>query len=137
MALLLLPVWAAAAIDVRTRRIPNALTGPALLAALGVAAWEGALPAAILGAAACLAVGSAIAFAARGGFGGGDVKLMTCAGAIVGITTVPGFLFWMSIAGGLLAGGIVLLCRHRGVTMPYGPAIAAGCTVAWWTSTAL
>jgi len=137
--LVLAPAWLAAVIDVQTRRIPNWLTAAAFLLAIGLAAWQDNLVPALLGAAACLLVGITIAALARGAFGGGDVKLMAYAGAATGIGGVPAFLFWMSVAGGLLALVVLLWSRRHDVgendasvtrtTMPYGPAIAAGVTV--------
>src|SRR5215207_8807415 len=62
-ALLLTTVLAAAAAwDLRTRRIPNALTVPAFAAALALAALRGwpALGAALAGAALALAVGAGV-----------------------------------------------------------------------------
>lgn len=129
-ALLLLPAWLAAGIDLRTRRIPNWVTGAGLLLALVVAAVGGTLASAAVGAGVCLAIGLVLASFARGAFGGGDVKLMAYGGAVTGIAGVPAFLFWMSLAGGLLALGALALLRRRHLTIPYGPAIAVGVSAA-------
>ncbi|GMU39279.1 MAG: prepilin peptidase [Chloroflexota bacterium] len=128
-ALLLAPGWVGAAIDLRTRRIPNWLTATAMLVAIAVAAASGDLLAAVAGGALAFTIGVMIASVARGAFGGGDVKLMAYAGAATGLGGVVPFLFWMSLAGGLLALGALAVHRRRGVTMPYGPAIAAGLTL--------
>jgi Flp pilus assembly protein protease CpaA len=133
-ALALLPVWVAAAIDVRTRRIPNWLTGGALAVVIVVGAASGALLATLGGAALGLLSGVVVAVLAgrtTGGFGGGDVKLMAYGGGALGIGAVPAFLFWMSLAGGVIALAVIFARRRaaRGLTMPYGPAIAAGMTV--------
>lgn len=128
-ALLLTPGWLGAAIDLRTRRIPNWLTAAGVILALGLAAASGDLLGSAAGCALAFAIGMGIAAVARGAFGGGDVKLMAYAGAAAGLGGVVPFLFWMSLAGGLLALGALAVHRRRGVTMPYGPAIATGLTV--------
>ncbi|MGE3856483.1 MAG: prepilin peptidase [Dehalococcoidia bacterium] len=124
---LLAPFVVAAAIDVRTRRIPNALSAGALTLALAVAVARGSGVEAALGAFVALGGGIVLAVAARGAFGMGDVKLMAGAGAVAGVTHVLAFLVAMAIAGGVLA--LVVIAVRRGArasTMPYGPAIALG-----------
>jgi prepilin peptidase CpaA len=142
---LVLVTCAAAAIDVRTRRIPNVLTGAAAIAALAVALPAG--PAAV-----ALAFGTMVAaFAAgclafsAGWFGGGDVKLIA---ACCGFASFPGsvmLVLYVLIAGALLAlvtaaarGRLVALVRstaavaahgaplEKTMLLPYGVAIAAG-----------
>lgn len=126
--LVLFPAWIAAFIDVRSRRIPNLLTLPTLALALLLATVAGELGPALAGAAACLILGVALVAASRGGFGGGDVKLLTYGGAVVGLAAVPALLFWMSLAGGVVAATALAVRRRRRLTIPYGPAIAAGIT---------
>lgn len=58
-----------------------------------------------------------------GGLGGADVKLIAATGAVVGPIALLFVLFWMALAGGLLA--IVAALRgHRDYA--YVPAITAG-----------
>lgn len=111
--LLVAVVAAAAASDVRTRRIPNLLTVPAFVAALLLAAAQGlhTFGGALAGAGLGLAIGSLLL--ALGGMGGGDAKLLTVVGAFLG---PQGFLVAMAttaIAGGLFACALVI--RHRSV----------------------
>lgn len=120
------PFVLAAAVDVKTRRIPNVLTASALALALTAAAIGGQGIEAVLGALAALAVGLVLHLLARGAFGLGDVKLMAGAGAMAGLAHVADFLLAMAFAGGALALLFVLARRARRTTMPYGPAIAAG-----------
>lgn len=131
---LLAPFVLAAAIDVRTRRIPNALSAGALTLALVVAVSVGSGVEAAAGAAVALGAGIALAVAAGGAFGMGDVKLMAGAGAVAGVAHVLAFLVAMAIAGGVIA--LVVIAMRRGTrvtTMPYGPAIALGVAdVALW-----
>jgi prepilin peptidase CpaA len=98
--------------DVRTRSIPNWLTFPA--AALGLIAatlahgGHGALS-----SAAGLLVGLALFFPlfVLRGLGAGDVKLMGALGAWLGGFVVLGVAFYTSLAGGVLALGLIV--RHR------------------------
>lgn len=120
------PFLAAAVVDMKTRRIPNALTAGALALALTAAVIGGQGGDAALGALAALAAGVALHLLARGPFGLGDVKLMVGGGAVAGLAYVADFLFAMALAGGALASFFVLMRRARRTTMPYGPAIAAG-----------
>ena len=102
----------AAVIDLRTRRIPNALTGSLAVVGLGLAAARlgtvgigGAIIGCLLGFAFMLP-GNVF-----GATGAGDVKLFAAAGALLGpATTVRAFLF-TAIAGGVLA--VVVALRRR------------------------
>jgi len=145
---LLVVTCAAAAIDVRTRRIPNLLTGAAALAALAVHVPAG--PFAVMTALAVMLsafVAGSVAFSA-GWFGGGDVKLIA---ACCGFASFPGaiaLVLYVLVAGALLAlvtaaarGRLVALVHstatlaahgaplEKGVLLPYGVAIAAGSVV--------
>jgi prepilin peptidase CpaA len=109
---------AAAGIDARTRRIPNALTFGATAVALVFAlATRGA--SGMGWSAAGWIVGLLVflpLFALRA-MGGGDVKLLAAFGAWLG----PALVFWVAvygaIAGGVLALLLVLWRRRMGVTI--------------------
>jgi prepilin peptidase CpaA len=153
----------AAVIDVRERRIPNALTVPAFALALLVAAlggWAG-FGGAVAGAAIGLALG--VAFMAIGAMGGGDAKLLAVVGAFLAPATFVVALAWTAVAGGALAifvvvhrrvtaatlqrsgallrygatggrsGERVTLASRGAVSVPYAVAIAIGATAAIWT----
>jgi prepilin peptidase CpaA len=102
--------WAAAFLfcvvwqDVWRRRIPNALTLPALLAAWICAALAGGLPA--LGASvagALLAIALLfVPFAARG-MGAGDLKAAAVVGALWGPAAVVFVIFWAVLLAGAAA----------------------------------
>ena len=147
--------------DIRTRRIPNALTLTGLLAAFVLRAPFG-LPAMADGV-----VGAGFAFLvvvplfALGAFGGGDAKFLIALGAFLGGSRLLGALLAIAIIGGMLAvldsirrGTMVRLLRDAfalgvnlltfgragsrptiaspGVaTIPYGVPMAIG-AVAWW-----
>jgi prepilin peptidase CpaA len=89
--------------DVRTRRIPNALTGSLAALAAIVHAFGGLPSLAIsLGVMAVLTIAGALVYA-RGGIGGGDVKLAIAASGVLSYPLCIPFLIYTAIAGGLLA----------------------------------
>jgi prepilin peptidase CpaA len=113
-----LPVlaWAAAFLflavdsDLRTRRIPNWLTLPALLGALFVASGSAGLP----GLGRALA-GSGVALGALfvpfclGWLGAGDAKAAAVLGALFGVDVFLAMLWWMVLVGGLLAIAVLVV----------------------------
>jgi prepilin peptidase CpaA len=113
LAILAAATGLAAVIDLRTRRIPNVLTGSLAVVGLGIAAMQlgtvgigGAIIGCLLGFAFMLP-GNVF-----GATGAGDVKLFAAAGALLGpATTVRAFVF-TAIAGGVIA-LIVALRRRR------------------------
>jgi prepilin peptidase CpaA len=147
----------AAAIDVRTRRVPNALT--LSLAAAGLAfAVAGIGRVTVLGALAGMAIGFALMLPGHlfGATGAGDVKLFAAAGALLGPAATATAFLYTALAGGALA---LLVAAQRGrlqrtvhgaaqlVTtaaanagqieaatennrFPYAPAIAVGAVIA-------
>jgi prepilin peptidase CpaA len=147
----------AAAIDLRTRRVPNALN--LLLAALGLTlaatGWSGVT--AWAAAAGCV-VGLALMLPGFlfGATGAGDVKLFAAMGTLVGPGPIVRAFVFTAIAGGLLAlafaasRGILRRTLGRTATLvasgganadaieapiannrfPYAPAIAVGCVIA-------
>ena len=98
-----------AGFDVRTRRIPNRITGPVFLAGLllhlALDGWRGGLSA--LGAG--LICGTLfLIFYLAGGMGAGDVKLMAATGCVAGLPNVAYLLLLTAIAGGVMALGLAL-----------------------------
>ena len=91
--------------DLRTRRIPNALTGPAILAGAALNVLYGGragLTASLLGLG--MGLGALLAPFAAGGIGGGDVKMMGAVGALLGPHRTL-----VSLATGLVLGGLVMV----------------------------
>ena len=148
---------AAAAIDVRTRRVPNLLT--ASLATAGVAfAVAGIGRLTIAGSIAGIAIGFGLMLPGHlfGATGAGDVKLFAAAGALLGPAATAAAFIYTALAGGALA--IAIACRRgrlqrtvhsaarlvasgaanageiEAVTennrFPYAPAIAVGAVIA-------
>ena len=109
----LLCAGAGAVCDVRTRKIPNALTGPTLLFGLllhlGLGGWRSLCAAAL---AALIGGGVFLVFYLAGGMGAGDVKLMAAVCSVAGIGNVAGILIATALMGGILA-LIVALYRRR------------------------
>ena len=101
--------------DVRSARIPNWLTGGALVAALLVRTFLAGWSAAAAGLAGAGIAGGVLflPFVARG-MGGGDVKLMAAVGAWVGVGHVLALIMSTAIAGGILA--LFYIAIHRRIS---------------------
>jgi leader peptidase (prepilin peptidase) / N-methyltransferase len=121
-----------AAVDLQTRRVPNRLTYPALLAApLYVLLLPGAVPldhlaGALLGGGL---LGLAFLLAPRG-IGLGDVKLALVLGVYLGLRGAAVALLWGVLLGGVAALLALLWGAGRRSTLPYAPALAAGGAIA-------
>lgn len=125
-------------IDLRTRRLPNAIVFPTLWAGLVLNAFSLFTDPAdsILGAAAAYGslwlIAKIYALRRKGSpaFGGGDLKLAAVIGAWFGLLAVPPALLIAFVAGtaavlpGLITGRV-----RVGQTVPFGPALALGGTV--------
>lgn len=112
ISLMLAAAIIAAVIDVRERRIPNALTLPLAAAGLGIGALSSGVHGVIVAAAGLLVGGLLFLLpVAKLGWGMGDLKLVAALGAVAG----PLFVLWMGLyamaAGGLFA---VLWLRQGG-----------------------
>jgi prepilin signal peptidase PulO-like enzyme (type II secretory pathway) len=121
-------------VDLRVRRIPNALVLALLLWGLVQVIWLGRPDplAAVLG----LLVGGGllllIALAGRGAMGAGDVKLAAALGAVLGYPLILHGLFYGILAGG--AAALVLLVTRRVRRkdyIAYGPYLALGAWIVW------
>jgi len=98
--------------DIRERRIPNLVTGPAVVAGLMLHAicggWRGLEDSALAG---LIAGGIFLIFFLAGGMGAGDVKLMTAVGCIAGLSPLPLVVISTALAGGLFA---LVVCMLHG-----------------------
>jgi prepilin peptidase CpaA len=148
---------AAAAIDLRTRRVPNALT--LLLASSGVLFAVSGITGVTLGASlAGLALGLALMLPGHvlGATGAGDVKLFAAVGAVIGPAPIVAAFVYTALAGGLTAVAVAIRRRRLRQTLgltarvitsaasqradiesplennrfPYAPAIAVGSIIA-------
>lgn len=119
--------------DLAARRISNWIPAMALAGGIGwhaaAAGWRGVLTA-VLGAAA--GFGVFLVFYLLGGMGGGDVKLMSGLGSLLGPGRLLEAALWTAGVGGLIAVGYLAwraLRRNpagRKASIPYAPAIAIG-----------
>jgi prepilin peptidase CpaA len=102
--------------DVRSRRIPNFITLPAMVFGLilhgALGGWRESATAAAGGLVCGLIF---FLFYLAGGMGAGDVKLITAAGCIAGLPLIGHLLLWTALAGGMMAMGLALY-RHQLVT---------------------
>ena len=105
-------------VDIRSRRIPNALT--ATMAGIGVGLAATGLSGGSLGASmAGVALGLVLMLPghALGATGAGDVKLMAAVGAIVGPALVVSAFLFTAVAGGVLAMAVAVRRRRLGATL--------------------
>jgi prepilin peptidase CpaA len=104
--------------DVRSRRIPNFITLPALVFGLILHAALGGWRQLATAAAGGLICGLIfLVFYLAGGMGAGDVKLITAAGCIAGLPLIGHLLLWTALAGGVMAIGLALYRRQLGATL--------------------
>lgn len=99
----------AAIVDVRERRIPNKLTGLALLGGVVLHLAGGGVREAGWALLAGLIAGAVfMVFHIAGGMGAGDVKMMAALGCIAGTTDVRNLLIATMVLGALCAIGLAL-----------------------------
>lgn len=97
--------------DVKSRRVPNLLTGPSILFGLLLHLALGGWRQMAISAAAGLICGLVfLVFYLAGGMGAGDVKLITAVGCICGLHYIVGLLAFTAIAGGVMAAALALAC---------------------------
>jgi prepilin peptidase CpaA len=137
--------------DVRTRRIPNALSfATAVLGLVRIAFAAEVIDAGYTLAAAIIIFSITFALFQRGAIGGGDAKILPATVLLIGYPELLGFLLLMSLCGGVLALTTLALERFhlpfrrfrrgahvsstgrddrapvasKGSTVPYGVAVA-------------
>jgi prepilin peptidase CpaA len=113
-AILLTVVLIAALLDVKKRKIPNALTFPAMAVGLivqALAAGGGGVLSGVLG----LIIGTGLFFVIylMGAIGAGDAKLIGAVGAFVGPKGILMVVLFTALAGGLYALFLLLFFRSR------------------------
>jgi prepilin peptidase CpaA len=150
----------AAATDVRSGRIPNTVTYPAIACGLALAAagHSGTVGESLAGA--ILGGLPLYLFFAAGWMGGGDVKLIAAVGAVKGPTFVVAALFYSTVIAGVCAATALIWRGHaravagdiravvawgagrapaptitpRAGSFPFGAAIALGTLMALFAS---
>jgi prepilin peptidase CpaA len=125
--------------DLRSRKIPNWLVLPFMVAGFVVPAWMHgwhgfwqSLEGFALGA---LVYGMLSFF---GGMGMGDVKLVAAIGAWIGPRQLLIAIVLIAMAGGLMALGVAIVGSFKGEvwksrTIPYAPAIAIGTLISFFS----
>lgn len=105
-------------VDIRSRRIPNVLTGSMAAAGIGLAA-SGMSGVSVGASIAGLVAGLLLMMPGHvlGATGAGDVKLMAAVGAIVGIHLVVNAFLFTALAGGILAVAVALRRRRLAATL--------------------
>lgn len=97
--------------DMRFRRIPNALTYPAMIMAIAYNSWLGGFEGFLFSIEGIgLGIALLIVFHLMGGMGAGDVKLMGAVGGFVGPTIVFAAFLFTAVVGGIHA-MVVLMCK--------------------------
>jgi len=92
-------------LDVRTRRIPNVVTGPAIVLGAALNFLHGGLPGLVMSLTGfVVTVAVLLAPFALGGIGGGDVKMMAALGTLLG----PRLAF-LGLALGMILGGAIMI----------------------------
>jgi prepilin signal peptidase PulO-like enzyme (type II secretory pathway) len=128
----LLPLLGALALvvvlDLRARLIPDVITLPGLVYALGLAAVSGRSPTVIeagLGVLVGAGIVLLVAIVSRGGMGGGDIKLMAMLGAALGWQGALGALALSQVAAAVIAIGLLVARGRRSARqLPVGALIA-------------
>ena len=108
----------ATVVDIRVRRIPNALTATMAGVGIGLAA-SGASGISLGASVAGLLVGLALMLPGHvlGATGAGDVKFMAAVGAIVGPALVVSAFLFTAVAGGVLAVAVAVRRKRLGATL--------------------
>ncbi len=89
--------------DVRSRRIPNWLTGSLAIAAVAVHAFAGFRVLALSLAVMAVMTVAATLLYSRGGIGGGDLKLAIAGSGMLSFPLCVPFLLYTMLGGGVLA----------------------------------
>ena len=127
-----LVAWASALtlVDVRVRRLPNALTLTGAVVILAGAAAAGRGTPALVGGVALGGLYLVVHLAYPSGMGAGDVKLALALGALTGAF---GLAVWTlaALAAPMLTGilGVIAVVRRRRTLLPHGPSMCVASLV--------
>jgi prepilin peptidase CpaA len=96
--------------DIKSRRVPNFVTAPAILLGLSMHFVLGGWGQLLNSLAAGLICGLVfLVFYLAGGMGAGDVKLILAVGCMAGLSSIAYLLVLTAISGGVMAIGLALL----------------------------
>jgi prepilin peptidase CpaA len=109
---------ASAIVDLRSRRVPNAITAGTAVTGIGLAALHGT-GLSVTAALAGLAIGLLLMMPGHlvGATGAGDVKLFAALGTLLGPVGIGVAFIYTAIAGGLLAVLVAVMRRRLEVTV--------------------
>jgi leader peptidase (prepilin peptidase)/N-methyltransferase len=121
-------------VDLRERRLPNAIVGPLAASTVAVVAVAGVAGGDLGRTAAALVSGLLfstvlLAMSFIGPLGMGDVKVAFPIGAVagwLGLAAVQATILTTTVSGALVAGALLLAGRSREHLLPYGPFLALG-----------
>jgi len=100
----------ASVFDVKSRRVPNFITGPAVLFGLLLHLTRGGWQQLLTSALAGLICGVVfLLFYLAGGMGAGDVKLIAAVGCIAGLSNIGYVMVFTALAGGVMAIGLATI----------------------------
>ena len=117
LALVLAASLAAAASDIRTRRIPNLIPGALLVCGVAAAAFSGWQTAAVdLAIVVAVLVAGTFAFSFKL-IGGGDVKLLAAAAGTLGYPAGVLFILFTMLCGGVIAVAYAAMRGRLGATI--------------------
>ena len=108
---------AACGYDVRSNRIPNAITFPGIAIGLVLAALPGGIGLAAASAGLAVGGGGPFILYRAGVLGAGDVKLMAAVGTFVGWPRIVVVLLAIAIAGGVASIVMALVTRRLGTLL--------------------
>lgn len=123
---------ALAVVDLETRRLPNLVTIPTSLFAVGLRGLfePGAIGSAVIAGTAALVAVAALSVILRGAIGMGDAKLAGMLGFLLASAVLPALVIG-TLLGGVGSVGLLALGRARWKTaIAYGPYLALGGAIA-------
>ncbi len=119
-------------IDFKHRIIPDSITLPGIVLCLvlGPLVFKTGLVNTLIGAVAGGGLFFAIAAVSRGGMGGGDIKLITMIGALVGWKMMLMTVFFGSLSGSAVGVALIVFRgAHRKTPIPFGPFLVLGTVI--------
>ncbi len=127
--ILLAAALVCAVADLRSRRIPDAVVGPALAAVAVARLLDGWLPLAggLAAAAAAFLLFRVVRLASGGRLGAGDAKLAALIGLALGVRLALAAMLIASASGTIVALALVAAGRlRRSAPLPFAPFLALG-----------
>ncbi|MFQ5716458.1 MAG: prepilin peptidase [Nitrospinales bacterium] len=129
---------AVAAIDLKHKIIPDRITLPGIVFGLAAGTYLIGFRESLTGFFVGGGLFYAIAVLSKGGMGGGDIKLIAAAGALLGWQKTLLVIFLASFLGSCVGIPLILAGRKHGKSqIPFGPFLAAGIIAAIFSGDSL